>query len=559
MSRGAGWTGIAAVVVSAGVLGGCGGGGGTEAAPAPAEVAIGRRLFRETRFAQYFATHFGGNVNVTPPPADPVLATTMTTRGSLPGAITGPTMSCRGCHLHTEGAGFANGGLRTFSDYARRSPLPVREDGQTTTVRNARSLVGALKGDFPLLLHYDGEFTNATELIRATILGRNFGWLLTEWSTATAHVARVIREDDGSGPGAQATEGWAYAALLRADPGVPASLVLPPAFRIDPRAASDEAVVDAVAVLIQAFLGSIDFGRDAAGELSRAPYDAFLVRNDLPRAPDPGESGLAYSRRLRTSVAALTNPEFVPEDQATIPGQPVGYAFGPVHLEGLRIFLAEPISSPPSPAEIAQGGIGNCIACHSGPGFTDGRAHNVGITQVEYDGVFGEGAFLALPIPGLAARAASPELYLPPSPAHPSAQGIFRRIADPGSPLSADLGLWNVFANPDLPAPQAGLTAMVEAVSGLVPGSMTPDDLLPLTIGMFKTPGLRSPALAAPYFHDGSIDFLEDVSDHYRTFAEQARAGLARNADPETLDVALVEADLSPLAAFMRSLNEDFQ
>jgi cytochrome c peroxidase len=88
---------------------------------------------------------------------------------------------------------------------------------------------------------------------------------------------------------------------------------------------------------------------------------------------------------------------------------------------------------------------------------------------------------------------------------------------------------------------------------------MTPDDLLPLTIGMFKTPGLRSPALAAPYFHDGSIDFLEEVSDHYRTFAADARAGLVRNADPEMLDVALVEVDLSPLAAFMRSLGEDFQ
>jgi hypothetical protein len=88
-----------------------------------------------------------------------------------------------------------------------------------------------------------------------------------------------------------------------------------------------------------------------------------------PRRPTRPSS--TRSRRLRSSVAALTNPEFVLEHDAPIPGQPVEYAFGPVHLDGLKIFLAEPSSSPPSPAEIAQGGIGNCIACHSGPGFTD--------------------------------------------------------------------------------------------------------------------------------------------------------------------------------------------
>lgn len=554
------WTGIAAMIVAATMVGGCGGGeGGTPAEAAPAEVVIGRRLFQETRFAQYFAANFGGNVNVAPPPADPVLATTATTMGSIPGAIAGPTMSCRGCHLHREGEGFANGGIRTFSDYARRSPLPLREDGLTTTVRNARSLVSATKGNAPHLLHYDGEFTTAAELVCATIVGRNFGWLRYEWSAAKAHVARVIREDDGTGSVAQATGGWPYAALLRADPTVPAPLVLPPAFRIDPIVASDDAVLDAVAALIQAFLETLDYGRDESGELSRAPYDAFLARNGLPRGPDPGESGLEYSRRLRASVNALTNPEFIPEHGGPFQGSSMDLAFGPTHLEGLKIFLAEPSSSPPSPAQIAQGGIGNCIACHSGPLFTDSRAHNIGITQVEYDGVFGAGAFVALPIPDLATRAASPDLYLPASQAHPAAQGIFRHATEAGNALSADLGIWNIFANPDFPAPQTGLTALVEAVYGLVPGSMTPGELLPLTIGLFKTPGLRSPSHAGPYFHNGSIDFLEEVSTHYETFAEEARAGLARNADPKILDVALIDSDVPPLAAFMRSLNEDFQ
>ena len=108
--------GMAALVA---VLAGCGG-GGAEAEPRglPAEVALGQRLFRETRFAQFFAARCGTNVNVSPPPADPVLATTITARGSLPLPAAGPTMSCSACHLSTEAATVYEGGLRNFSDFA---------------------------------------------------------------------------------------------------------------------------------------------------------------------------------------------------------------------------------------------------------------------------------------------------------------------------------------------------------------------------------------------------------------------------------------------------------
>ena len=39
-----------------------------------------------------------------------------------------------------------------------------------------------------------------------------------------------------------------------------------------------------------------------------SPYDVFLAKNGLPASPDPGEIDLAYSRRLRDAVNALTNP-----------------------------------------------------------------------------------------------------------------------------------------------------------------------------------------------------------------------------------------------------------
>src|SRR5687768_15462126 len=117
------------------MLAACGGGSrspGPAAAAKTPEAALGQRLFRETRFAQFFAVNFGNDVIVYPPPADPVLAVTPTTTGALPGPLTGATMSCRGCHLHDEADGFVvdffGGALRTFGDFASRSPIPLRGD-----------------------------------------------------------------------------------------------------------------------------------------------------------------------------------------------------------------------------------------------------------------------------------------------------------------------------------------------------------------------------------------------------------------------------------------------
>src|SRR5499427_8052455 len=71
----------------------------------PAEVAIGERLFREPRFAQFFAAHTGGVVNATLTDGDPVLARTMTASGTpLAGAFEGSSMSCRTCHMVDEHA-----------------------------------------------------------------------------------------------------------------------------------------------------------------------------------------------------------------------------------------------------------------------------------------------------------------------------------------------------------------------------------------------------------------------------------------------------------------------
>ena len=60
-------------------------------------------------------------------------------------------------------------------------------------------------------------------------------------------------------------------------------------------------------------------------------------------------------------------------------------------------------------------------------------------------------------------------------------------------------------------------------------------------------------------FHSGAMDTIEDVLRHYVATSELARAGKVRNASPELAAVRIDTADVAPLAAFLRALNEDYR
>lgn len=172
----------------------------------PPEIVIGERLFLETRFAQFFKQFLvsGGGTNVHLPAGDPVMDTTVTVGEPLPGPFLGQSMNCRACHLVDEHVETPGGTMRTYADFARRSPVPAREDGATTAPRNSPALVNAtLPRTGGLLLHFDAEFAPTADLVKDTFTGRNFGWLPGERALAIAHLARVVREDDGSGGLAQ--------------------------------------------------------------------------------------------------------------------------------------------------------------------------------------------------------------------------------------------------------------------------------------------------------------------------------------------------------------------
>jgi len=597
---------------------------------------VGERLFLETRFSEYFFTNSGGNANFKLTQGDPVVNTTVTINSNLPGPFAGQAMNCRACHMVEEHENFGN---RTYADFARRSPIPANGDGRTQTPRNAIELVDSLlPHSTPLFLHYDGQFATAQDLIIGTLTGRNFGWKPSEYATAVAHIASIIRNDSGGGALAIQYGSWPYWQAFAGGEEIQSQYQILPAYRLSDvtvtniaaaNYVSDEQIVQDVAALIQAYLETLVFSQDASGQFNGSPYDVFLIKNGLPRQPAGNETPLQYSQRLLQLIVNLPNPQFVTDPaDGHFETHDQTFQFGPTELAGLKIFFAVP--QKPASAGI-QGATGNCVACHTPPAFTDFLFHDTGAAQEEYDAIHGTGSFMTLAIPELSERQTNYDAYLEPTTNHPNATGMFITPPTLAQPGQVDLGLWNVFANPDIPVPQAGLrqilpllvpapapqisgvtmtgTNLIVTGTGGAPGwtyyvssstSLAPPStnwniistntfdseggfnftspilasaqgfywvsvappspalVLPRMIALFKTPNLRDLGSSDPYLHTGRMDTLEDVISFYQSFSTLARAGAVRNAAPELSRISLDNAAVLPLAAYLRSLNEDY-
>ena len=224
------------------------------------------------------------------------------------------------------------------------------------------------------------------------------------------------------------------------------------------------------------------------------------------------------------------------------------YQFGPLELQGLKIFLAS------ATAGAADAHAGICATCHQAPDFSDFVFHDNGVSQEEYDDAVGSGAFMQLVVPTNAQRLANFDAYMPASPNHPNASEAFRHAAVPGHPEFADLGLWNIYLNPDVPSPQANLKNFV-CGSGK---DCSVDQGLASTIAQFKTPVLRDLEDSAPYFHNGSAATFNDVIQHYIGMSALARDGQMRNPPPEFDGMSINQDDVAALVAFLESLTEDY-
>ena len=262
---------------------------------APAEVQVGDRLFRETRFAQFFFSFITENpkrdVNTPLIHGDPVMNNEQNAAGRpLRDPFRNKSMNCRNCHLGDDLLGTSKLEGRTYCDFARRSPIPARSDGLTTTPRNSPLLVSAsIPRAVPTLFHFDGEFASIDDLTISTLTGRNFGWIPNEFAQAKVHIINVIKNDNGKNALARryGCGGFPYSVvLLGTDPRLPKDLVLPAQYRIDVTTATDDAIMQDIGALILAYMNSIAFNLNEPP----SPYDVFLTKNALPAAPNPGES-----------------------------------------------------------------------------------------------------------------------------------------------------------------------------------------------------------------------------------------------------------------------------
>jgi cytochrome c peroxidase len=228
--------------------------------------------------------------------------------------------------------------------------------------------------------------------------------------------------------------------------------------------------------------------------------------------------------------------------------------------EGLRIFLASSGTRRLSAARVAAGGVGNCASCHFLPTFTDFAFHNSGASQDEYDAIHGEGAFAALAIPDLDTRNADPAAYLPASPQLPNGSGRFRAVPSLAKPGDTDLGVWNIYANADVTNQrlQLFLASSICRAHSVHRSCSSQSNLLDASIGLFKTPPLRDLGQSAPYLHTGGKDTIEDVLAFYQKVSGQLRDGTLRSGAPELGGIGLTDGDIPKLAAFLRSLNEDY-
>ncbi len=543
----------------------------------PPEITNGERLFLETRFAQFFNAFLegGGHVNDLLPSGDRTLDKVVNWQlqpGEFAdGPFAGQSMNCRSCHFVDElgvEEPLAGYGMRTYTDFARRSPVPAREDGKTVTVRNSPPLVNASLPRENFFLHFDAEFATMVDLVKGTLTGRNYGYLPDEGAMAIAHIARVVREDNGEGELAAEFGNIPYSVLLTGtDPNIPEEFRLPEEFRVDVPNATDKEIFQAVAQLIGAYTADLVFSQDDDGNFNLSPFDVFLKTNGLPQQPSGRQSDLRYSKRLLTLIEQRERQgriKYVAENPATENGQfqfhDQPFVFGKEELKGLKIFFTS--KRRLRDRDLAAGKIGNCIACHAPPNFTDFLAHNTGIAQEEYDGLHGDGAFARLHIPGLAHRNKDHNRYLPATSQHPNAKEPFRSIPSAGNEQLTDLGLWNIFANPDFPLPQQViLETLCELPENrnLCRRPENIDNLLPKTIGVFKTPGIRDGSHSPPFFHNGQFDTFEDVINSYIKNSDLARAGNLRNGDPRMELIVLLDEDIAPLAAFLRALNEDYE
>ena len=374
--------------------------------------------------------------------------------------------NCRTCHVPPE----ASSARRRYADSTPLSIIPANARGsKQETLRNTPTLLDvAAETSF----NADGAFTSLQDLLTHKLTSTHMGWLPGEEDRAKDEIFALTLNDQGEDLLAEGS----YLEQFKAVKGIDLESMT----RDDVFAKVIESLID--------YLNTIQTHNTSA-------YDALAYLNrfneGLANEEDTPQdlSGRIFGRIANQEGRVLIRFPNVFDEEA---------------YQGLKTFLRV-IPTWSSSVEGMEENIGNCIACHIPPKFTDGKFHNIGVTQAEYEAIHGDGAL------------ADPAVDTP-------AEATRARV-DAGDPSKADLGRWNV----------------------------DPQDE---SFAAFKTPKLRFPEQTGPYMHNGAYETLEDAIRQHIRASELAKAGTLRNADPELLTMNVSERDIPQLVAFLKTLEE---
>jgi cytochrome c peroxidase len=382
-------------------------------------------------------------------------------RMSNPGANL--ATACSTCHVPP----FLSGGKQLFSDARDLSVIPANSrGGKLTTNRNTPTLQDVLHQE---LLNTDGSFASLDAFLRSKISSEHLGWESGHVANMENHLYGLFMFDQGEDRFADGS----YVEQFKSGAGVD----------IEPLGMAD--IVTEALKALKEYVVMIE-------SKNTSPFDAMAFLNTyhggLSRDVD---TPLAFSGRIFEQISNAKDEVFI-----KVPGLYPDEAY-----RGYKTFFRQKASDA-APVEGRLERIGNCVACHEPPLFTDFKFHNTGTAQSAYDATHGDGAFVKLDVG--------------------SAQ--YGRISEV-DPALIDLGRYHIEPSEE-------------------------------TAGAFKTPGLRNVTMTAPYNHDGKQATLEDVIRHKIAMSELAKAGKLRNADPAYLKMTITEEEIPELVAFLKSLEE---
>jgi cytochrome c peroxidase len=351
--------------------------------------------------------------------------------------------SCRSCHVPPA----VSGGKQQWTDSTPLSVMPANDrGGKLETNRNTPTLLDATKaGPYPS----DGEYSTLDAYVSHKLASEHLGWRPDDADRAKLEIQALLAYDDGSDPLAEGT----YAEQFQVVKSIEVETLTP------------DAAIAAVVASLTDYLRTVVTNNTAA-------YDAIIYLNRFPEGlAGEGDTPFDYSGRFFGRVAneegrvLIRFPNIYNEDA----------------YQGLKTFMRV-MPTWNSSVVGEETNIGNCVACHVPPKFTDNKFHNMGVAQMEYDALHGEGAFAKL------------------APDAPSDKTNSRAVGS--DPEKVDLGRWNIDADEQ-------------------------------NVGAVKTPKLRNAGGTAPYMHNGAYVSLEDAIRQHITAADLARADKLRNPDPE--------------------------